>query len=345
MKKMFCGTAIAIIAVLLTTGCSGNDDKTLYLFNWTYYTPDAVIEQFEEEFGVEVKIDSYASNEEMFTKIRAGATGYDIVFPSQDYASIMMNQGMLEKLDLSKLPNTQHVNPVILEKLDYDSEMNYAVPYGMTISGIAVNKEKLSAYDRSWSIFAREDLKDRMSMLDDMREVMSAALLYLGYSVNTTNDAELAQAEEVLKNGWAPNLVKFDAEGFGKSFAAGDFWVSHGYAENIFGEIPEENWDTVDYFIPQEGVPLYVDSMCILKGSKNYDIALEFINFIHRPEVYALFLDDFRFPAVINEEAGKYTTLTPMYEIEDVSAYQVPGDVGEDIAKYDAIWERVRIGN
>ncbi len=344
MKKMFCGTAIAIIAVLLTMGCSGQDENTLYLFNWTYYTPDAVIEQFEEEFGVEVKIDNYASNEEMYTKIKAGATGYDIVFPSQDYASIMMNQGMLEELDASKIPNSKYVNPIILEKLDYDSDMKYAVPYGMTISGIAVNKDKLSGYDRSWDIFAREDLKDRMSMLDDMREVMSGALLYLGYSVNTTNDAELAQAEEVLKNQWAPNLVKFDAEGFGKSFASGDFWVSHGYAENIFGEIPEENWNTVDYFIPQEGVPLYVDSMCILKGSKNYDLALEFINFIHRPEVYALFLDDFRFPAVINEEAGKYTTLTPMYEIEDVSAYQVPGDVGEGIAKYDAIWERVRIG-
>ncbi len=345
MKKMFCGTAVTILVALLTVGCSKKEENTLYLFNWTYYTPDAVIKQFEKEFDVRVHIDNYASNEEMYTKIKAGGTGYDIVFPSQDYASIMINQGMLEELDHSKIPNVKYINPIILEKLSYDSNMQYAVPYGMTISGIAVNTEKLSEYERSWNIFAREDLKDRMSMLDDMREVVSASLLSLGYSVNTTNDLELAQAEHVLKNEWAPNLVKFDAEGFGKAFSAGDFWVSHGYAENIFGEIPEEHWDKVDYFIPEEGVPLYIDSMCILKGTKNYELAMDFINFIHRPEVYALFLDDFRFPAVINEEAGKFTEHQPMYEIDDVSAYQVPADIGEDISKYDAIWERVRFGN
>ena len=343
MQKKVLLSVTFVLTLLLTVGCKKKDDNTLYLFNWTYYTPDAVIEQFEEEFNCEVKIDNYSSNEEMYTKIKAGATGYDIVVPSQDFASIMMKQGMFEKLDHAKMPNLQNVNKVVTDKLTYDSNMDYSVPYGTTISGVAVNKQKVTDYEKSWNIFERKDLSNTMTMLDDMREVMSATLLYLGYSVNTKDDAELADAHNVLKNMWGPNLIKFDAEGFGKSFSNGDFLVCHGYAENIFGEIPEENWDTVDYFIPKEGVPLYVDSMAILKGAKHYDLALEFINFIHRPEVYAIFLDEMRFPAVLNMPAAEFTTLKPMYEIEDVSVFQIPEDLEEDIAKYDAIWEDVRI--
>ncbi len=342
-KKVLLSVTIVLMTLLLTVGCAKKDSNTLYLFNWTYYTPDAVIEQFEEEFNCEVKIDNYSSNEEMYTKIKAGATGYDIVFPSQDFASIMTKQDMFEKLDHSKLPNLQNVNKVITDKLTYDPNMNYSVPYGSTISGIAVNTEKVTDYEKSWSIFENKELAKSMTMLDDMREVMSATLLYLGYSVNTTDDDELADAYDVLKNKWAPNLIKFDAEGFGKSFASGDFLVCHGYAENIFGEVPEERWDTFDYFIPKEGVPLYVDSMAILKGAKNIELAHEFINFIHRPEVYALFLDDMGFPAVLNMPAAEFTTAKPMYEIEDASIFQIPGDLGEDIAKYDAIWQSVRI--
>ncbi len=332
-----------VLALLLTVGCTKKDSNTLFLFNWTYYTPDAVIEQFEEEFNCKVKLDNYSSNEEMYTKIKAGATGYDIVFPSQDFASIMTKQDMFAKLDHSKMPNLQNLNKIITDKLTYDPNMDYSVPYGTTISGVAVNTQKVTDYEKSWNIFEREDLNNKMSMLDDMREVMSATLLYLGYSVNTKNESELAEAHNVLKNKWGPNLVKFDAEGFGKAFANGDFLVCHGYAENIFGEIPEEKWGTFDYFIPKEGVPLYIDTMAILKDSKNYDLAVEFINFIHRPEVYAIFLDEMRFPAVLNMNAKEYTTLKPMYEIEDPSAFQIPEDLEEDISKYDEIWQDVRI--
>ncbi|MFI3256679.1 MAG: extracellular solute-binding protein, partial [Spirochaetales bacterium] len=326
-------------------GCSSEKKDTLYLFNWTYYTPESVIELFEEEFNVNVRIDNYASNEEMYTKIKAGATGYDIVFPSQDYVTIMLKQDMFEKLDLTQLPNTANINPAVLEKATYDPTMQYSVPYGMTVAGIAVNNEKVTDYEKSWNIFEREDLKNRMSMLDDMREVMGAALIYLGYSTDTVDDGELAEAEELLKTKWTPNLVKFDAEGFGKSFASGDFWVSHGYAEVVFGEVPEEKWHTIDYFIPEEGAPLYIDSMCILKGSKNYDLALQFIDFIHRPEIYALFLDEFQFPPVINTEAAQFVTTTPMYEIDDISGYEIPGDLAENISKYNNIWERIRFAN
>ncbi len=345
MKKSIftlCLCVLVISAGLLVTSCSKNDGKTLYLFNWTYYTPDSVLKQFEEEFGVKVKVDSYASNEEMFAKLMAGASGYDIVFPSQDYVSIMIKQDMLQEIDLTKVPNAKNINPIVLEKAAYDSTMKFSVPYYMGAAGIAVNKTKVTDYEKSWSIFANKDLNQRMCMLDDMREVIGDALAFLGYSVNSLNPEELAQAQELVISQWKPNLVKFDAEGFGKSFASGDFWVVQGYAEVVFGEIPEEKWDTVDFFIPKEGGPMYIDSMCVLKNAKNYDLAMEFINFIHRPEIYAQFLDEFHFPSSVNPAAEAFMTKKPMYQAEEMNPCEIKEDLAEGLAVYNEIWQRIR---
>ncbi len=345
MKRFFSSIMVSalILAIMsVFTACSKNNKKELYLFNWTYYTPDSVIEQFKEEFGVEVHIDNFASNEEMFAKLKAGASGYDIVFPSQDYASIMITEGMLKELDHSKLPNLKYISKLVLDNATYDSEMKYTVPYYMGIAGIAVNKTKVTEYGKSWNIFGRTDLKNRMCMMDDIREVIGDALVYLGYSVNSTNDAELAAAKDLIINEWKPNLVTFDAEGFGKAFARGDFWVVQGYEEVVFSEIEKDKWDMVDFFIPDEGGPMYLDSMCVLKDSKNYETALEFINFIHRPEVYAQFLDYFNFPNSVNTEATKYMTATPAYDAADMERGELKYDLGEDLAKYNAMWQDIR---
>lgn len=341
----FFAAIAAVFLLVVLSGCSKDDGKTLYLFNWTYYTPDSVIKQFEKEFGVKVKVDSYASNEEMYAKLKAGASGYDIVIPSQDYVSIMIKEGMLREIDHSKLTNKGNISDLVLSKATYDPTMQYSVPYFMGAAGIAVNKEKVSDYNRNWSIFADKKLDQRMSMLDDMREVIGDALISLGYSVNTTDDAELEEAVELINKSWKPNLVTFDAEGFGKSFAAGNFWVVQGYAEAVFGEVPESDWGKIDFFIPEEGGPMYIDSMCILKNSKHPDLAMEFINFIHRPEVYAQFLDQFGFPAGVNPAAAQYMKKEAHYTVEELTNCEIKEDLAENLAKYSALWEKIRFGD
>lgn len=349
MKKIITKLTLAacVLAAFGFVSCkegNNSNDKVLYLYNWTYYTPDDVIAQFEQEFGVTVKVDSYASNEEMYTKVvGGGAKGYDIVVPSQDYVSIMIEQGMLKELDQSKLTNAKYINPAVLSKATYDPTMKYAVPYYFGAAGISVNKTKVSGdYERSWNIFADPQFKGHASMMDDMREIIGDALAYQGKSVNTLNDAELAAAKDLILTKWKPNLTKFDAEGFGKSFAQGDFWLCQGYAEVTFGEVPKEKWDTIDFFIPAEGGPSYLDSMCILKGSKHYDLAMEFINFIHRPEIYAQFLDFFSFPCYVNTEAAQYMTSTPMYEASMMDNCELKNDIGEGLDKYNELWEQIR---
>ena len=338
--KLFC---LALCCVLGFTSCSKDDGNTLYLYNWTYYTPDSVLKAFEQEYNCTVKVDTFDSNEVMYAKLKAGAKGYDIAFPSQDYTSIMIKQGMLEEIDLTKFPNAKYINPEVLKQTTYDSSMKYSVPYYMGMAGVAVNKQKVSDYEKSWNIFARKDLAGHMSMMDDMREIFGDALAYQGQSVNTVDMDTLKKAADLISKEWKPNLVKFDAEGFGKSFAAGDFWVCQGYAEVVYGEVPEEKQaEMIDFFIPEEGGPMYIDSMVILKGAKHYDLAMKFIDFIHRPEIYALFLDDFKFPGYVNLEAEKYRKTTPMYKAEQMKNGELKLDVGADLEKFNELWQDIR---
>lgn len=348
MKKNICVSALLVSVALLLlipglVGCKKSAGKTLYLYNWTYYTPDSVIAKFEKEYGVKVVYDDYASNEDMYAKLKAGGSGYDIVVPSGDYVSIMKSQNMLEKIDLSKIPNVKYIRPEVLAKATYDSKMEYAIPYYMGAAGVAVNKTKVPTFDETWNIFARKDLAGRMCMMDDMREVLGDALKYLGYSVNTGNPDELKKAYELVNTQWKPNLVKFDAEGFAKSFSSGEFWVVQGYAEAIYAEVPPDKRDTVAFFIPKkEGGPMYLDSMCIPKGSKNVELAETFINFILRPDIYAEFLDTFGFPSTIHTEAGNLQKVKPYYSIDALSNCELKNDLGENLEAYNQIWQKIR---
>ena len=321
--------------------------QVLKLYSWTYYTPTDVVADFEKEFDCKVIVTEYDSNETMYNKlVNGGAKSFDMVVPSQDYVSIMIAKNMLQPIDQSKFTNRHRINPKVLEKVTYDPDMIYSVPYYFGAAGICVNKKKvpMGSYEKTWNIFADEQFKGHASMMDDYREVMGDALAYKGYSVCTKNTDEIKDAVSLIKDSWLPNIVKFDAEGFGKDFARGDLWLCQGYAECVFGEVPEEEWDeTIDFFIPENGGPSYLDSMCILKDSKNAALASEFINFIHRPENYAKFLDFFRFPCYVNLEAQKYMSTEPMYPASIMDSCELKNDLGDFIDVYYSNWESLRI--
>ncbi|MDR1948551.1 MAG: extracellular solute-binding protein [Spirochaetaceae bacterium] len=362
MKKIPVAAAVSAVLLALVTltalsGCTKKpasdtaaasqrtESNRLNIYCWTYYVPLSVREKFEAEYNVTIIFDEYDSNESMYTKIQAGGGGYDIVFPSGDYVSIMINQGMFERIDKSKLSNLGNIDPLVLEKTIYDKNMDYSVPYYFGAAGIAVNTDRVPAFEKSWSIFSRSDLRGRMTMLDDMREVMGDALVHLGHSVNSKNPVEIAAAQELINTSWKPNLVKFDAEAPGKGFATGDFWVIQGYAEMVYEEITEEQKASTQFFIPPEGGPAYIDSMCILKGAKNIDLAHKFIDFIHRPEIYAEFTDYFGFPATVNVPARALKTVTPYYTAEELLNTELKDDLGEELELYNDVWfNSIRVG-
>jgi len=209
---------------------------------------------------------------------------------------------------------------------------------------VSVNKEKVPEFVRSWKIFEDPALKGRLTLLDDMREVLGAALRTLGYSANSVDTAQLAEAKALVME-WKKGIVKFDSEAFGKGFAAGEFWVTHGYAENVFSELDGNARANAEFFIPEEGGPMYMDCMMILKGAKNTDLAYTFINYIHEPEVYAKIMDFFMLPS-INVPARDFMKVAPHYQIEDFAKYKMEfkEDLGEHLEMYNKIWQEIRVG-
>ena len=351
---------VVLAAVILSALISCDSKERLYIYNWTYYTPDSVIRQFEEEHNVRVIYDEFASNEDMYAKLLSSAKKgifgwftrmfgrqYDVVFPSKDYVPLMIRQDMLERIDHSKINNLKNIDPKVLQKAVYDPNMEYSVPYFYGAAGVIVNTSRVPNYEQSWSVFAREDLRGRMTMLDDMREVMGGALNFLGFSVNTHDPAQIIAARDLINNSWKPNLVKFDAEAFGKGYANGEFWVVHGFPENIYEEIIDNEIllaDTV-FFIPHEGGPSYIDNMVILKGSNNIELAHKFIDFIHRPQIYAQFVDEFGLPATVNVPARQYKTGFSFYSEEDLLNTELVEDLGATLDLYSDAWFNSIRGN
>ncbi len=331
---MFC--AVSLFA------CTSEKTPTLYLYNWTYYTPDSVVKAFEERYGVKVVYDDYSSNEDMFAKLSAGGTGYDLIVPSADFVSILKHQNMLEKIDTSKIPNLKYLNDAVRSQMHYDPEMEYSVPYFMGAAGIAVNTKAVPNFEPSWNIFGRKDLRGKMTMMNDMREVMGAALVTLGLDGNSTRPEDIEKAYHLVNDVWKPNLVKFDGDSYAKSFASEAFVVVHGYPEAIYKEIPQSMHDDVVFFIPKEkNTPLYIDSWCIPKGAKNKELAEQFINFVLEPEIYALLLDEFGYPSTIHTEAGKFQKRTPHYSVDDIKHCQIKYNLGKDLAVYNEYWEKI----
>ena len=338
MKKFWI-TLILVVVVVVVAILAIPKKKVLYIYNWEEYIPQEVIDSFEEKYNCEVVYDSFASNEEMYAKIKAGASGYDIVFPSGDHVSIMKKEGMLLKLDLSKIPNFKYLDQNVLSKTTYDPNHEYSVPYMLGSTGICVNKKYVSDYNHSWSIYENESLKGRMTLLDDMREVLGGALKYLGYSVNTTNPKEIEEAKELVLK-WKENIVKFDASSYANGIVNGEYWVVHGYAEDIFQRVPEGEEDNYDFFIPEEGGTLWIDNMVILKDAKNVDLAYKFIDHILDPQNAAIIAEFLGLPSP-NVEARKFITSEPIYNIEDLKNCEFIEDVGEYIDLYNKAWQEI----
>jgi spermidine/putrescine transport system substrate-binding protein len=327
--EIFKWVLVGVLAVsffcLLLSGCTKNSKPKLYVYNWTYYIPDEVVKEFETRFNATVVYDMYASNEEMYAKLKAGGGGYDLVFPSGDYVSVMIKENMCIELDKSRIPNFSLLDTTILKKIKFDPECRFSVPYIMGAAGVTVNRKYVKEYVKSWDIFNRSDLKGRMTLLDDMREVLGAALIMDSQSVNSVDKTALEKAKTRVMQ-WRENIVKFDAESFGKGFAAGEFWVVQGYAENVFLELDSAARADADFFIPDEGSSMYIDNMVMLKNSKNTDLAYKFINFIHEPAVYAKIADFLMLPS-INVEARKFRKVKPNYDIDDLqnSEFRIQG--------------------
>lgn len=264
-------------------------DKTvLRVYNWGEYISNGeddtldVIAEFEKRFtDIDVEYTTYATNEEMYAKIASGAANYDIVIPSDYMISRMINEDFLTKLDFNNIPNYKNIDEQF-SNLEFDPNNEYSVPYTWGTVGIIYNKTKVTEPVTSWDILWDEKYTNNILMFDNSRDSYGIALKKLGYSQNTTNKAELDQAKEALKEQKAVVQAYVMDEIFSK-MPNGEAALAPYYAGDAITMI-NDNPDLA-FAIPDEGTNRFVDSMVVLKTSKNKDIAEKFINYMLEPDV------------------------------------------------------------
>ncbi len=333
----------AALMLVVVIGACAREQATVHLYTWADYIKPELVQRFEKENQCKVVIDTFDSNEAMYAKLKAGATGYDLAVPSSYMAKVMWKQGMLQPLGKDRIPNLSGVDPEYLE-IAMDKHMAYSAPYMMTITGIAYLKDRVPDFQPTWAVFDRADLKGRMTMLNDMRETIGAALKFLGYSLNTTSEKELQAARDVVIR-WKRNLAKFENEQYKTGLASAEFLIVHGYSGDIL-QVQEEN-EGVVFAVPREGTSIACDDLVILKDAPNPDLARHFINFLHQPDVAAqntefisYLCPNSRSYPLLGRETRENPTLFPPTEVRQRT--EVIDDLGAENAKYTKIWDEIK---
>jgi spermidine/putrescine transport system substrate-binding protein len=343
MRRWTFPTIIFLLSLVISLASCGRTKLTLNIYTWADYIKPDLVGRFEKEFDCRVVIDTFDSNESMYAKIKAGATGYDILTPTSYMVSLMNSQNMLQPLDHRLLPNLIHIDPEYLKTV-LDKTMDHSVPYMIVYTGIAYLKSRVAGFIPSWSMFDRQDLKGRITMLNDMRETIGAALKFLGYSLNSTEENELREAKDVVLR-WKKNIAKFENEQYKTGVASGEFLLVQAYSGDIL-QVQKENPD-VQFAIPEEGTTISVDDLVIPRAAKDVRLAHAFINFLHDPHVAA---ENITFLYYLSPNKDSYPLLTPELRSNPAlfispqtrAKSEILANLGPANALYIKIWDEIK---
>lgn len=351
MKK----TAVALVLALLMTvlaPCALADGGefagvTLTVFNCYDYIDPEVLTIFEQETGAHVEYVNYTTNEEMYTKLEAGAANYDIIFPSDYMIERLIREERLETLDRANIPNADGVIET-LRNPDYDPEEQYSVPYMWGTFGILYNTEMVDAPIDSWTALFDEKYAGKVFMMNSQRDTIGLALKMLGYSMNSRDEGELEEAKNVLiaqKQAGIPAGYMLDEikdKMVGNEAAMGIVYTG----DAIYAM--EKN-DKLDYVVPKEGSNIWVDGMCIPKGSQNKACAEAFINFMCREDIAKMNVDYIYYSTPIQAVADNLdidnerilAVINPSNEVTDRCEFF--HDTTDAMDLYEQVWMEVRL--
>jgi spermidine/putrescine transport system substrate-binding protein len=336
-------TFMLLLAMITSlTGCGGEEKAVLNVYNWGDYIDKSVLEDFEKEYGIKVNYEEFATNEDMYWKLKKGGTNYDVAIPSDYMITKMINEDMLEKIDFNNIPNYKFIDDKF-KNLAFDPNNEYSVPYMWGTVGIVYNTKVVKEEVDSWNILWDEKYKDQILMIKSVRDAIAIALDKLGYPMNSTNIDELEQAKEELMKQNELVLSYIGDEGKDRIVeeegALGVFWSGDAIT------VMERNPD-LRYVIPKEGSNLWFDNMVIPKGAKHKKEAELFINFMNRPEVALKNVDYIGYSTpnketynMLDEEVKNNKAAYPDEDM--IKDSEVFVDLGDFIKEYDRIWTEV----
>jgi spermidine/putrescine transport system substrate-binding protein len=330
----------------------------LSVYNWADYIDEELLTQYEQEYGVKIVYDTFASNEDLLAKLQAGATGYDVIFPSDYMVAQMIELNMLAEIDKSQIPNLSNMNPFFLDA-PYDPGNQHCVPYQWGTTGIAYQTAVFGDnIPTSWSYLFDPDMAQQwaeaggINLLNDQRELIGAALKYLGYSINDTDEAHLEEAKNLLL-AVKPYVKTFNSEDYDDSLLIpGEVVISHAWS----GDGAKAYWDTYDeetetsewgYVIPEEGGFVWQDNICIPATSEKKATAEHFMNFLLEAENGAA-ITNYTYYASPNEASREFIVeeiledpgIYPSQETLDKLEWATP--LGETVFVYDRLWTEIK---
>lgn len=328
---------------LLIAGC-GQQKKELRLLNWSDYMPKEVLEAFEKREGIKVVEDTYDSPEAMLSKLQAGGDAeYDVLITADYTVGMLARAGSLQELDKGKIPNLKNLDPQFTDPA-FDPGAKHSVVYQWGTTGLAYREDLVSGPVESWAVlFDPARQVGRFLLLDEMREMVGAALKYKGESVNTTDPAKLAEAQALLLE------AKRRSQGFagGTSIRdrliAGDIAVGPAYSGDILAAQPEN--PKLRYVIPLEGATLWTDNLVILKKSPNHEMAYKFINFLLEPEIAAQISNSIGYATPVAAAMDKIEEKdNPLiYPSEEQRArLELLADLGDQAELFNKVWAEVK---
>ncbi len=348
-KKMLSLIVITAMLVTMLAGCGSKSSEgkngELNIFIWTEYVPDSVIEKFEKETGIKVNVSTYSSNEDMLAKVKSESEGtYDIVQPSDYMVEQMASQGMLEELKTDELKNLSNIGESYLNP-SYDPGNKYSVPYQGGVAGIAVNTSKVKKDITSYDDLFDSSLKNSIVALDDYRAVIGMTARSMGYSMNETDPAVLSKIQDkllTLKN----NVKLYDSDSPKSALISGDCTVGYVWSAEIALAM-EENPD-IKVVYPTEGAYLFMDNWAIPKGTKNYDNAVKFIDFMLDAENAQMVLEEFPYLSpntkaveAMGEDYSKNEAKNPPAEVIKKGEYVKNLDA-DTLKIYDEMWTKLK---
>lgn len=334
----------ALACAVFAAGAARAGSGVVYVYNWTEYIPEGVIEQFSEETGIKVVYATYESNEAMYAKLKMlGNKGFDVIVPSSYFVSKMAREGMLHEIDKSKLPNFKNLDAAYLDQ-PFDKDNKYSVPYTWGGTGILANPGKLGTMPTKWADLWKPEYNGVLLVQDDLREVFGMALKAKGYSLNDTDPKHIEEAYKYLKK-LMPSIRTFNSDSpkvpfMNEEVDAGMIWNGEAYV--AMGEVPALN-----FVWPEEGGILWMDCMAIPAGAKNLDEAHAFINFILRPDIAKKMVEEWGYAtpnkaamALLDDDMRTSRVIFPDKATMAKSEFQ--DDIGDAIVIYEKYWNLLK---
>lgn len=381
MNKKTWWIVLLVFALSVLTACGGgpaggpsggpgsaNNESTggevqlapeLSVYNWADYIDEQVLKDYEEQYGVKIIYDTFASNEDLLTKLQAGASGYDVIFPSDYMVAQMIELGLLAEIDTGDLPNFANIGEEFKDP-PYDPGNKHCVPYQWGMTGLGYRRGFPAFAENppdSWAYLFEPELlqqyaPDGINVLNDQRELIAAALFYLGFSPNTTERSELEAARDLILRA-KPFWKTFNSEDYYSTLMTSDEIVlSHAWS----GDTAQAYWATYDdetedgnwYFaVPKEGAIRYMDNICIPANSQRFQTALHFMNYLMDAEVGAAITNFTYYPspndaakAFINPEILNNPGIYPPPDV--AAKLEWMREVGDAVFDYDQMWTAIK---